>query len=46
MSSKHRVHLQVYLLLANPTLIKRPVISDGQTILDIGFSPDLLEDYI
>ena len=34
------------LLLANPTLIKRPVITDGNTILDIGFSPAHLEDYI
>jgi arsenate reductase-like glutaredoxin family protein len=34
------------LLLANPTLIKRPVITDGKTILDIGFSPAHLEDYI
>jgi len=33
-------------LLANPTLIKRPVITDGKTILDIGFSPSSLEDYI
>ena len=34
------------LLLAQPTLIKRPVITDGDTILDIGFSPSNLEDYI
>jgi arsenate reductase len=34
------------LLLAHPTLIKRPVITDGSTILDIGFSPSNLEDYI
>jgi arsenate reductase len=34
------------LLLANPTLIKRPVITDGKAILDIGFSPAQLEDYI
>ncbi len=34
------------LFLANPTLIKRPVITDGKTILDIGFSPSYLEDYI
>jgi arsenate reductase len=34
------------LLLANPTLIKRPVITDGKTILDIGFSPAHLEDTI
>jgi arsenate reductase len=34
------------LLLAHPTLIKRPVITDGKTILDIGFSPSNLDDYI
>ena len=34
------------LLLANPTLIKRPVITDGKTILDVGFSPTHLDDYI
>ncbi len=34
------------LLLANPTLIKRPVITDGEKILDIGFSPSGLDDYI
>jgi Spx/MgsR family transcriptional regulator len=34
------------LLLAHPTLIKRPVITDGNTILDIGFSPSNLDDYI
>ena len=34
------------LLLTHPTLIKRPVITDGSTILDIGFSPSNLEDYI
>ena len=33
-------------LLAHPTLIKRPVITDGNTILDVGFSPANLEDYI
>ncbi len=33
-------------LLANPTLIKRPVITDGEVILDVGFSPASLEDYI
>jgi arsenate reductase len=31
------------LLLANPTLIKRPVITDGETILDIGFSSSFKE---
>jgi Spx/MgsR family transcriptional regulator len=34
------------LLLAHPTLIKRPVITDGGAILDVGFSPSSLEDYI
>ena len=34
------------LLLEHPTLIKRPVITDGETILDIGFSPANLDDYI
>ena len=34
------------LLVANPTLIKRPVITDGKSILDVGFSPSHLEDYI
>jgi arsenate reductase len=34
------------LLPEHVTLIKRPVITDGQTILDIGFSPKSLEDYI
>ena len=34
------------LFLAHPTLIKRPVVTDGEAILDVGFSPDNLEDYI
>ena len=34
------------LLLENPTLIKRPVITDGETVLDVGFDPENLEDYI
>jgi arsenate reductase len=34
------------LFLAHPTLIKRPVITDGETILDIGYSPDKLKDYV
>ena len=34
------------LLQAHPTLLKRPVITDGEAILDIGFSPYSLEDYI
>jgi len=33
-------------LLKHPTLIKRPVITDGESILDIGFSASNLEDYI
>ncbi|NNK37661.1 MAG: arsenate reductase [Xanthomonadales bacterium] len=33
-------------LLAHPTLIKRPVITDGDVILEVGFSPSSLEDYI
>ena len=36
----------VPLLLEYPTLIKRPVITDGETILDVGFAPNNLEDYI
>jgi len=34
------------LLLEHLTLIKRPVITDGQVILDVGFFPESLEDYI
>ena len=34
------------LLLDHPTLMKRPVITDGTSILDVGFSPAHLEDYI
>ena len=34
------------LFLEQPTLIKRPVITDGESILDVGFSPQRLEDYI
>jgi Spx/MgsR family transcriptional regulator len=34
------------LLLEHPTLIKRPVITDGEEILDVGFDPESLEDYI
>ena len=34
------------LLLEFPTLLKRPVITDGLTVLDVGFEPDSLEDYI
>lgn len=34
------------LLLKHVTLIKRPVITDGETIMDVGFSPESLDDYI
>jgi len=34
------------LLISHPTLIKRPVITDGKSILDVGFSPSHMEDYI
>lgn len=34
------------LLLEHPTLLKRPVITDGETLLDVGFDPQNLEDYI
>ena len=34
------------LLLANPTLIKRPVVTDGETVLQVGFTPESLEDHI
>jgi arsenate reductase len=34
------------LLLAHPTLMKRPVITDGESILDVGFAPSHMEDYI
>jgi Spx/MgsR family transcriptional regulator len=33
-------------LLKHPTLIKRPVITDGEHILSLGFYPKDLEDYI
>lgn len=36
----------VPLYLEYPTLIKRPVFTDGETILDVGFDPQSLEDYI
>ena len=36
----------VPVLLEHPTLIKRPVITDGEEILDVGFDPENLEDYI
>jgi Spx/MgsR family transcriptional regulator len=31
------------LLLAQPTLIKRPVITDGRRVLTVGFSPSALQ---
>lgn len=34
------------LLLEHPTLIKRPVITDGDCILDVGFSPTNMKHYI
>lgn len=34
------------LLLEHPTLIKRPVVTEGDVVLDVGFSPENLEDYI
>jgi len=34
------------LLLEHSTLIKRPVITDGANILDIGFSPATMENFI
>ena len=34
----------VPLLLAHPTLIKRPVFTRGHSVLAIGFSPDQLEN--
>ena len=33
------------LLQTNLTLIKRPVITDGHTIIDVGFSPPNLEGF-
>lgn len=35
----------VPLFLEQATLIKRPVITDGEKILEVGFAPDSLEDY-
>ena len=34
------------LLLDNPTLLKRPLITDGNSLLEVGFSPARLEGYI
>jgi arsenate reductase len=33
------------LLCAHPTLIKRPVITDGSIVLDVGFDPVRLEEF-
>jgi arsenate reductase len=33
------------LLLQHPTLIKRPVIADGETVISFGFDPAGLEAY-
>lgn len=32
--------------LEHPTLIKRPVVTDGKSVLDVGYAPSNLEDYI
>lgn len=34
------------LFLANPTLIKRPLVTDGEQLLAVGFSPAILEKLI
>jgi len=39
-------HDPLPVLLQHPTLIKRPVVTDGQSVLDVGFAPSNLEDYI
>ena len=31
------------LLLEHPTLVKRPVITDGKSVVSVGFAPDKLE---
>jgi Spx/MgsR family transcriptional regulator len=36
----------VPMFIEHPTLIKRPVVTDGKTILGVGFSPQSLEDHI
>lgn len=30
----------------HPTLIKRPVITDGERVLAVGFSPEKLEEFV
>ena len=34
------------LLLEQPTLLKRPVITDGERILGVGFDPNSVEEFI
>ena len=34
------------LLLEYPTLIKRPVITDGKSVLSVGFAPEKLEAFV
>jgi arsenate reductase len=38
-------HSPERLLMAHPTLLKRPVITDGAAILAVGFDPATLEKY-
>lgn len=33
------------LLLEHPTLIKRPVITDGESVVSVGFAPEKLEAF-
>ena len=33
------------LLLEHPTLVKRPVITDGVSVVSVGFAPDMLEAF-
>lgn len=34
------------LLMEQPTLLKRPVITDGERILGVGFDPNSIEEFI
>ena len=34
------------LLLEHPTLIKRPVITDGESVVSVGFAPEKLEAFV
>jgi Spx/MgsR family transcriptional regulator len=36
----------VSLIMDHPTLLKRPVVTDGRTIVSVGFEPSRLEPYI